>query len=238
VTASKISVDELLAQQAASPSLRVTIQAVPDDDTLVKVTPIMEGAAVCQCAFALNIAKSEISEVEPTGDTCACCGKNLLVVEVEFSNPVLADVFTQLSQRAAESVASQARSSMMGAPPAIRSNLPALPSNLELPAINNVGLPIYPAFAANEGWPAVNMFGQPLYIDPRSNMFGQSGTPNWNAPWTPYFCGRARTQCLETCNQYSMNSIDFYCCTWDCNETYKRCLSPTYRMQPCLPQEG
>lgn len=100
-TVDEISLDDLLARQnSAGRSLRVTVEAVDDDPERVKVTPFPAGAG-CRCPQSLTIPKAQIRRLADTSEVHMCCGKQLVVVEIEFSEPVLTDVFEQLSSRAA-----------------------------------------------------------------------------------------------------------------------------------------
>lgn len=94
-----ITLDELLEQQNTLPLL-ATIEIVEDKTDVVKITPWVKHSG-CQCQFALQIAKSAIESVAPTGDLHICCGKALKVVVVEFKNDStisLNDLYGQLAQ--------------------------------------------------------------------------------------------------------------------------------------------
>lgn len=95
----KIGVDELLGRQSALPH-RATIKPAAADR--VVITPAAAGGR-CACAHAITVEKDEIEAVTPTGDVHACCGKKLLVVEVEFVNKTVAEIFRQLSEKATRS---------------------------------------------------------------------------------------------------------------------------------------
>lgn len=98
MTDETISLDDLLGQQEDSgdqPPV-VTIEALPDDDERVKVTPYVPGVG-CLCSRALNVPKASIARIEPTGDHHDCCGHRLLVVRVSFSDDTLTDVLQQVS---------------------------------------------------------------------------------------------------------------------------------------------
>lgn len=95
----KIDIDELLGRQSALPH-RATIKPAAADR--VVITPAAAGGK-CACAHGITVEKGEIEAVTPTGDVHACCGKTLLVVEVEFVNKTVAEIFRQLSERATRS---------------------------------------------------------------------------------------------------------------------------------------
>ena len=91
-----INVDELLASQgsAASP-LTVTIDRVVGDDDRVRVTPFLSDSD-CLCAKSLLVRKHSIASIASTGETHACCGRRLKVVDVTFADDILTEVFFQL----------------------------------------------------------------------------------------------------------------------------------------------
>jgi hypothetical protein len=97
----KMSVDELLDEQSNS-GLTATIEALPGDSKSVKVTPWLPSGS-CLCENSIEIPKSAIASVRPTGEKHACCGKLLSVVEVNFEKTAtlpVADVFASLVARA------------------------------------------------------------------------------------------------------------------------------------------
>jgi hypothetical protein len=66
------------------------------------LTPWVEHGG-CQCSSALIIEKSQIKSVTKTEHRHFCCGKSLIVVEVNFAENAsipLSDVFAQASQAA------------------------------------------------------------------------------------------------------------------------------------------
>jgi len=78
-----------------------TIEAIPDRPKDVKVTPFVPGHG-CGCDSSLELPKSMIESVTPTGDFHFCCGKRLEVVAVEFSEDAalpVADVMKRATQR-------------------------------------------------------------------------------------------------------------------------------------------
>lgn len=103
---SKISVDAFLSEHARTAFLG-TIEATTDNDR-VKVTPWLPQVG-CLCFASLDVPKSVIASVTPTGETAYCCGKTLQVLEIEFAETanVLQDIFGQLLAR--ESAAPQAK---------------------------------------------------------------------------------------------------------------------------------
>ncbi|MEV7526062.1 hypothetical protein [Streptomyces sp. NPDC091371] len=95
----RISLDDLLAEQS---TLRATIERVLGDDDRVTATPFIAGSG-CACAYAITIAKDSIESLSITGEVHDCCGKRLRVVEVEFTDASVADIFRQLSESSARS---------------------------------------------------------------------------------------------------------------------------------------
>lgn len=102
----KLSLDDLLSQQRTLPHI-ATVKPTAGDR--VVVTPVADGGE-CACAHAITVEKSDIEAVTPTGETHTCCGEKLLAVEVEFVNKTVAEIFRQLSERAAKSSSHTARS--------------------------------------------------------------------------------------------------------------------------------
>lgn len=99
--AEKMSLDELLSHQSLLTSV-ATVEAVEDEENLVKITPWVRGVG-CLCNLALKLPKESIASVTPTGDMHFCCGKSLRVVEINFnegSSISLRDLFAQLMQSA------------------------------------------------------------------------------------------------------------------------------------------
>lgn len=92
-----ISVDELLDVQKNLLGCPATIESVEGKPGVVKITPWVDGK--CQCRLAIEVPKTSIRQVTPTGETHKCCGKGLRVVEIQFkegSTISLKDVFSQL----------------------------------------------------------------------------------------------------------------------------------------------
>ena len=100
----EISLDELFNEQEKVEFL-ATIEKIKDDDTKVKVTPWLENGG-CECSNSLELPKSAIEKVKPTGKKHYCCGKSLLVCEIKFhekaSIPV-SELFAQAIQSANQS---------------------------------------------------------------------------------------------------------------------------------------
>lgn len=91
----RISLDDLLAQQSLPEPLLATVEPIAGDADRVRITPFLTGKG-CSCSSSLNVLKTHIEAVQTTGQTHLCCGKKLMVVEIVFSNPVVADVVQQL----------------------------------------------------------------------------------------------------------------------------------------------
>jgi hypothetical protein len=98
------SIDELLDLQDTASDLQVTVERVPGQDDVIKVTPFVAGSS-CLCDIALTIPKDAIDSVTATGETHHCCGKLLSVAELSFSQPVWSDVLQQLVASASTRVA-------------------------------------------------------------------------------------------------------------------------------------
>jgi hypothetical protein len=94
----EVSVDSLLESQGAEDaSLLATIEPVADDVTRVRITPFVAGSG-CSCEQAITVPKQAIQALFKTDDIHWCCGKKFAVVEIEFANDILADVFRQLGE--------------------------------------------------------------------------------------------------------------------------------------------
>jgi hypothetical protein len=76
------TVDEFLTAQATSLRLRGTLEPGPDASS-VKITP-WSARGDCGCDASLSVPKDCIKAVVPTGEQHFCCGKLLLVADVEF----------------------------------------------------------------------------------------------------------------------------------------------------------
>lgn len=101
----RISVDDLLARQGELRSgIRATIK--PEGEDRVTVSPVVAGGS-CACPHKITVNKKDIADLVPTDDVSNCCGEKLIVVEVNFANETVADIFRQLSEAAAESLKSR-----------------------------------------------------------------------------------------------------------------------------------
>lgn len=95
-----ISLNDLLKSQAHQPLL-CTIEAIPESDLKVKITPWRENSG-CLCEYSLKVDKKLIKEILPTGKEHLCCDKKLLVVEIKLIEKAsfdLLDFFTQLNEK-------------------------------------------------------------------------------------------------------------------------------------------
>jgi hypothetical protein len=94
-----MSLDDFLAEESKP---AYTLEPVPGDDNILKVTPWVANGG-CNCQHAFEVPKQAIRSVKPTGETHPCCGKILRVVEVDFGDAKvdIAEVFRQLAAPAA-----------------------------------------------------------------------------------------------------------------------------------------
>ncbi len=95
----EVSLEELLQTQQM-PSAAATVEAVPGDDLMVKVTPFVASASGCACDFALNIPKSAIASLSRTGSEHYCCGQDLTVVNITVSDNAYTHMFEQMTSKA------------------------------------------------------------------------------------------------------------------------------------------
>jgi hypothetical protein len=96
----EITLDELLAtQRSATGTATATIQEIPGDDTVVKVTPFIPNSG-CACDYALDIPKSSIASVIKTDSVHYCCGNTLTVVNAIFNDEAYTNAFTQMAAKA------------------------------------------------------------------------------------------------------------------------------------------
>ncbi|MGF7182989.1 hypothetical protein HDF11_004518 [Tunturiibacter psychrotolerans] len=103
-----MNVEELIASQLESVNT-ATVEAIDDKPAFVRVTPWTRSSG-CLCHLALDIRKSLVAGVSPTGDTHVCCGKTLKVVELHFKQGetiAINDVFGQLHKSAIAAASSQ-----------------------------------------------------------------------------------------------------------------------------------
>jgi hypothetical protein len=98
--ADTISLDALLSDQE-NPVVSVTIELITDLPELIKVTP-WSSTGGCLCHLAVQIKRSSVESVTPTGEVHLCCGKRLKVVDIKFKEGesiALDDLFSQLASR-------------------------------------------------------------------------------------------------------------------------------------------
>jgi hypothetical protein len=81
-----MKLDEFLESQnsASDAGFTAVIEAIPDRPEDVKVTPFVDEHG-CGCDSSLELPKTMIESVTPTGKFHLCCGKRLEVVVVEFT---------------------------------------------------------------------------------------------------------------------------------------------------------
>ena len=89
--------DFLSGQSDQGSAFEATLEAIPDQPTLVKVTPFHSGYG-CECASSFELARDAVQSVTPTGTYHFCCGKRLEVAVVEFTEDAVVPV-TQLMAR-------------------------------------------------------------------------------------------------------------------------------------------
>lgn len=95
--AKSITLDELLAEQQRTKNT-VTIEPVEGNPGLVTITPWTQNAG-CLCSSSFRVSKQVIKSLSKTDHTHFCCGKTLLVVEVEFSSGASVTVESLLAAR-------------------------------------------------------------------------------------------------------------------------------------------
>jgi hypothetical protein len=98
-----MGIDEFIASQSASVNM-ATIEPIDGKPDFVKVTPWTQMSG-CLCHLALEVKKSSLDSLTPTGDTHICCGKTLKVVELHFKKSetlAIDDVFGQIQKSAAK----------------------------------------------------------------------------------------------------------------------------------------
>lgn len=78
-----MKLDEFLAEQGAG-VITATLEPIPNRPDHIKLTP-WRGGLGCLCQYSIEIPKTAIRSVRPTGDLHDCCGKLLRVVEVMFN---------------------------------------------------------------------------------------------------------------------------------------------------------
>jgi hypothetical protein len=94
----RVGIDEFIERQRGR-GRRAVIAEIPADETHVKVTPYAAGAD-CLCEAALRLPKAAIAAVTITDETHVCCGQATPVVEIEFHDGLVADIFSQVAESA------------------------------------------------------------------------------------------------------------------------------------------
>jgi hypothetical protein len=231
----QITIDELLERQGQPGQMLVTIEALPDDDERVKVTPFVAEVG-CLCSRALNVNKSAIESVTTTDEVHVCCGKRLMVVEVVFADATLADIFQQVADAVQQAAPGRT------APPALTAMSRMLPPG---PAFT----PYLPPFNAYANWapypfravpPMRSRFATPLALSNealRSYEEGYRGAiPNFPSPsWYDFLCNSARIACEEGCFiQFPDDPDALNICRCECENDYRQCLHPAYHRTPCF----
>jgi hypothetical protein len=111
----RVSLDELLQQQAASSHrFLCTVEAISGNE-VVQVTPWVASHG-CLCAFSFTVERSAVAAVVLTSDTHSCCGKQLAVVELNFAESHRA-VAQVVHSQVKVFMASSARRGGLGEPP-------------------------------------------------------------------------------------------------------------------------
>lgn len=97
-----MKVDEFLKLQEESGfEIHATIEPVNGKPGYVKVTPYSSGGG-CRCSGSIALDANHIENVEPTGTTVWCCGKNLKVAKVVIRKAAtvpVADVLARAMQQ-------------------------------------------------------------------------------------------------------------------------------------------
>lgn len=215
MTDDSITLDDLLAQQEEPDRPRVTIEAVPGDDTRVKVTPFVEGVG-CLCSRALTVAKESIERLEPTGEHHVCCGHRLLVVYVTFSEPTLTDVFQQVTA----SIQAPAEHHEAGGPRA------QPPFADMLAAASPYARPPW----TPTGPPWQGPWGT---IAPEKNFPNSTG----NFGWDSIRCNAKYALCTLTCGVGGGSNLpaDYVDrCLCRCDNELARCFDPAAPQRPCV----
>jgi len=122
---SDMKLDEFFeVQQRAAVRLRGTVERLPDDSLRVRVTPWFPNVG-CLCDQSITIPTSAIDDVRPTDDVHVCCGKRLVVVEIEFASGAQVNLSDVIAERFASGARETARTQSM---PRTRSGaLPPIP---------------------------------------------------------------------------------------------------------------
>jgi hypothetical protein len=103
VTGKRIELDDLLRVQdrPTIDALLATIEKIEGDPDRIRITPFLPGVG-CLCFVALAVRKDAIGSLTTTDELHRCCGKTLNVVEVDFVEDTLRDVFSQLMNSASQ----------------------------------------------------------------------------------------------------------------------------------------
>ena len=186
-----MSLDDLLKRQEQSG--RVTIDAITDRPTHVKVTPFSAGASGCQCHASITVPRDFIESVTDTGEVHYCCGKSLSVVTVLWKEKAALPITELLTEAGKRAVATA---------PGESHHTP-YPQMLRSHASGRMGIdtPLLPAGSP----PAGRIVPGELYgYDARVSC----------GPLTPYVCCCSATHecwcCAQPCN-YGANCVPYYC---------------------------
>lgn len=173
----KLSLEELLKRQEKGGLLLATIEQAEQPD-YVKITPYAQNLG-CLCSFTITVQKLHIKSVTPTGETHFCCGKQLLVTTIEFTDvgKPYAEVLGQLQKNALMQARPNDHSRSGGGTsiqpwqtPPVMSTLPVLPPSY-VPARG----PLAPSIVCPFGWAAcIGQCGQRCY-DPASGSVCSNG---------------------------------------------------------------
>jgi hypothetical protein len=208
MTDETITLDELLGQQEASSDQPpvVTIEALPDDDDRVKVTPYVPGVG-CLCSRALNVPKASIARIEPTGDHHDCCGHRLLVVRVSFSDETWADALQQVSASIGESE---------HAAPMSRGGVSEEPIGWSGRELGQITMP------------GAGRFGRTLF---EKNFPESTGSFGWDSAR----CYLQYAACVLSCGIGSSKVPWEYQdrCQCQCDNALARCFDPAAPQRPC-----
>jgi len=130
MTSKLMKIDEFIANQSASANT-ASIEAIDGKPEFVKVTPWSRTSG-CLCHLALEVRKSSLDSITPTGDVHICCGKMLKVVELHFKKGetiAIEDVFGQIQKSAAKFASPQTSAPPDYAPGQGLRNVPHPPFN-------------------------------------------------------------------------------------------------------------
>lgn len=83
MTLEEVTLDALLVEQRTTSEF--VIEEVPEDSDLVLVTPLGPNMRA-MCRAGVKVPKKSIERVSKIGKTARCCGKEMQVVGVEFSD--------------------------------------------------------------------------------------------------------------------------------------------------------